>query len=140
MVERRESKNTAPSPGNHGPLTRKVLDYEGLMRRLLPTVKEAKDWSPLAEFVAIEDFQRVGCFLEVQNWTEYAQMLTQWATSTAKFETTLRRVSELPRRVYFEVEERHFRGESVEVVNSMSVFEFDEAAKIRRLAVYLQRR
>jgi hypothetical protein len=40
--------------------------------------------------------------------------------------------------VYFEVEERHFRGGDVNVVNSMTVFEFNENGKIRHLDVYLQ--
>jgi len=44
----------------------------------------------------------------------------------------------LDRLVYFEVEERHFRGDDVNVVNSMTVFEFDDADKICHLDVYLQ--
>jgi hypothetical protein len=40
--------------------------------------------------------------------------------------------------VYFEVEERHHRGSAVTVVNSLSVFEFNEESKISRLDVYLQ--
>ena len=40
--------------------------------------------------------------------------------------------------MYFEIEERHFFGGNAHVVNSMSVFEFDADAKIRRIAVYLQ--
>ena len=77
---------------------------------------------PLADFVAVDEFERVGTFLEVQDWQQYTAMLTQWASATAKFETTVRRVSELPGLVYFEVEERHFRGDDVHVVNSMTVF------------------
>ena len=42
------------------------------------------------------------------------------------------------RLVYFEVEERHFRGGDVNVVNSMTVFDFNEDGKIRHLDVYLQ--
>jgi len=54
------------------------------------------------------------------------------------FETTVRRVSELPELVYFEIEERHFFGGSAHVVNSMTVFEFDADAKICHVDVYLQ--
>jgi hypothetical protein len=50
----------------------------------------------------------------------------------------VRRISELPGLVYYEVEERHFRGDKVNVVNSLTVFEFDEAGKICHLNVYLQ--
>jgi len=119
-------------------LTRTILDYEGTIRRLVPTIEGPADWAPLAEFVAVDEFERVGTFLEVQTWQQYTDMLTQWASATDSFETTVRRVSELDRLVYFEIEERHFRGGHVHVVNSMTVFEFDEGGKIRHLDVYLQ--
>jgi hypothetical protein len=122
----------------NGPLTRTILDYEGTIRRLVPTIKGPADWAPLAEFVAVDEFERVGTFLEVQTWQQYTDMLTQWASATDSFETTVRRVSELDGLVYFEIEERHFRGGHVHVVNSMTVFAFDEGGKIRHLDVYLQ--
>lgn len=123
---------------NAGPLTRKVFQYTQTMQRLVPTVKAPADWAPLAELVAVEEFQRVGTWLEVMDWQQYTEMLTQWASATQKFETKLLRVSELPPLVYFEIEERHLRGDSVNVVNSMTVFEFDEDGKVRHLDVYLQ--
>ena len=122
----------------NGLLTRTVLDYEATIRRLVPTITGPADWAPLAEFVAVDEFERVGTFLEVQTWEEYTDMLTQWASATDSFETTVRRVSELDGLVYFEIEERHFRAGHVHVVNSMTVFEFDEGSKIRHLDVYLQ--
>jgi len=121
-----------------GPLTRKVLDYTQTMKRLVPAITAPADWAPLAEFVAVDEFERVGTFLEVQDWQQYTEMLTQWASATETFETTVRRISELPGLVYFEIEERHFRGGNVNVVNSMTVFEFDEDGRIRHLDVYLQ--
>ena len=122
----------------NGPLTRTILDYEATIRRLVPTIKGPDDWASLTEFVAVDEFERVGTFLEVQTWQQYTDMLTQWASATDSFETTVRRVSELDGLVYFEIEERHFRGGQVHVVNSMTVFEFDEDGKIRHLDVYLQ--
>jgi hypothetical protein len=121
-----------------GPLTRRVLDYTHTMQRLVPTISTPADWTPLGEFVAVDDFERIGTFLEVQDWQQYTEMLTQWASSVDRFETTVRRVAELDRLVYYEVEERHFRGDHVNVVNSMTVFDFDEHDKIRHLDVYLQ--
>jgi hypothetical protein len=121
-----------------GPLTGKVLDYTQTMKRLVPAITAPADWAPLAEFVAVDEFERVGTFLEVQDWQQYTEMLTQWASATETFETTVRRISELPGLVYFEIEERHFRGGNVNVVNSMTVFEFDEDGRIRHLDVYLQ--
>jgi hypothetical protein len=122
----------------NGPLTERIFDYEATIKRLVPTITTPADWAPLAEFVVVDDFERVGTFLEVQDWQQYTDMLTQWASATDSFETTVRRVSELDGLVYFEIEERHFRGGDVHVVNSMTVFEFDEGGKIRRLNVYLQ--
>ena len=80
----------------------------------------------------------MGTFLEVQTWSQYTEMLTQWASAIATFETTVQRISELPGLVYYEVEERHLVGEHVNVVNSLTVFEFDDDGKIRHLDVYLQ--
>ncbi len=121
-----------------GPLTRTVLDYVHAMSCLVPVAKDPSDWAPLAEFVAVDEFERVGTFLEVQDWKQYTEMLTRWASATATFETTVRRVSELPGLVYYEVEERHLRGDDVNVVNSMTAFAFNEDGKICHLDVYLQ--
>jgi len=121
-----------------GPLTRTVLDYVSTMERLVPTVEDPEDWAPLTEFVAVDEFERVGTFLEVQSWSKYTEMLTQWASAIATFETTVQRISELPSLVYYAVEERHLVGDHVNVVNSLTVFEFDDEGKIRHLDVYLQ--
>jgi hypothetical protein len=129
---------TGPSVEHAGPLTRKVLEYTQTMQRLVPGIQSPADWAPLATFVAVDGFERVGTFLEVQDWQQYTEMLTQWASATGSFESTVRRISELDGLVYFEIEERHFRGGSAHVVNSMTVFAFDEHGKIRHLDVYLQ--
>jgi len=122
------------------PLTDRVLEYERTMKHLVPTVRSPSDWGPLAAFIDVENFERVGPFLEHQNWAQYTEMLTQWASSIDSFETTVRRISERAPLVYFEIEERHRRGGAVNVVNSLTVFEFDDHARIRHLAVYLQQR
>ena len=121
-----------------GPLTAKVLEYDQTVKRLVPASKAPSDWAPLAEFVAVDEFERVGTFLEVQDWQQYTEMLTKWALATDSFESTVRRVSELRDLVFFEIEERHFRSGSVNVVNSMTVFGFNDDGRIRHLDVYLQ--
>ena len=121
-----------------GPLTRKVLEYDQTIKRLVAETHDPSDWTALGEFVAVDGFERVGTFLEVQNWNQYTEMLTGWASVTESFETALRRISEIGALVYYEVEERHFRGDRVNIINSMTVFEFDAHDKIRRLNVYLQ--
>jgi hypothetical protein len=121
-----------------GSLTRRVLDYDATLQGLVADSGDAIDWTPLARFVASDDFERVGTFLEVQDWEEYTEMLSRWAAATDGFETSVRRISECGALVYYEIEERHFRGGSVDVINSMTVFEFDGHGTIRRLHVYLQ--
>ena len=121
-----------------GPLTSTVLAYVRTMEEIVPTVAGPEDWAPLAEFVAVDEFERVGTFLEVQDWAQYTGMLTQWASAIATFETTVRRISEVAGLVYYEVEERHHAGDRVAVVNSLTVFAFDDTGQIRHLDVYLQ--
>lgn len=121
-----------------GPLTRAVLDYVETMTRMVRGSEPPTDWTPLGAFVAVDEFERIGTFLEVQDWEQYTQMLTQWGSAIASFETTVRRISEVDRLVYYEVEERHLRGDDVTVINSMTVFAFDDDGKIRHLDVYLQ--
>lgn len=121
-----------------GPLTQKVLDFTRTMERLVPGVKDPAGWAPLADFVATDAFERIGTFLEVHDWQAYTEMLTRWASKIEKFETRVLRIGELRDRVYYEVEEHHYRGDAVHVVNSMTVFAFGDDGRIRHLAVYLQ--
>ena len=121
-----------------GPLTQKVLEYDAAMRALVPSVEGPEDWAPLEAFVAVDDFERVGTFMEVQDWTQYTELLTAWAGSVERFETTVHRITEAAPLVYYEIEERHHRGDSPHVVNSLTVFEFDADGLIRHLDVFLQ--
>lgn len=121
-----------------GPLSRKVMQYQDVMKQLVTTARTLQDWAPLAEFASVDHFEQIGTFLEVHDWQQYTEMLSQWARSIDTFETTVKRISELPELVYFEIEERHFTNQRAHVVNSMTVFEFDPDAKIRHLTVDLQ--
>ena len=123
-------------------LTQQVLDFEATVKRLVKAAKDpgftAAGWAPLAEFVAVREFERVGTWMEVMNWQQYTEFMTQWARSSMGFDTVLRRISELPGLVYLELEERHTRPGGVAVVNSLSVYEFNADGKIKHLDVYLQ--
>jgi hypothetical protein len=125
-----------------GPLSRQVLDFEAVVRRLVKEAKDpgftAADWAPLAEFAAVAEFERVGTWLEVMNWQQYTEFLTQWAKASMGFDTVLRRISELPGLVYLELEERHTGPGGISAVRSLSVYEFNDDGKIRHLDVYLQ--
>ena len=123
-------------------LAQRVLDFEATVKRLVKAAKDpgftAADWAPLAEFVATGEFERVGTWMEVMNWQQYTEFMTQWASSSKGFDTVLRRVSELPGLVYLELEERLSRPGGVAVVNSLSVYVFSAGGKITHLDVYLQ--
>jgi len=123
-------------------LAQRVLDFEATVKRLVKAAKDpgftAAGWAPLAEFVAVREFERVGTWMEVMNWQQYTEFMTQWASSSMGFDTVLRRISELPGLVYLELEERHTRPGGVAVVNSLSVYEFNADGKIKHLDVYLQ--
>jgi hypothetical protein len=121
-----------------GPLTQKVIQYQDTVRQLVPTVKAPEDWAPLGDLIATDHFARIGTFMETQDWPQYAEMLTGWANSVDSFDTTVKRITEAGNLVYFEIEERHYFAGNAHTVNSMTVFEFDDDAKIRRVAVYLQ--
>jgi len=127
--------------GNHTGLSRQVLEYCLLMKRLVDGAKEpgfsAESWSPLAELVAVDEFERVGNFREVMDWRGYVDFLTGWASSS-DWECSFKRITESDDLVYLELEERSRTGGHTSVVNSVSVYEFDSAGRIRHLDIYLQ--
>ncbi len=120
---------------------RTVLEYAVVTKRLADEAKKpgfsVDSWSPLAELVAVNEFERVGPFKEVMKWPEYADFLTNWATSS-EWECSFKRITEAAGLVFLELEERSRIGEFSNVVNSLSVYEFTDAGKIRHLDLYLQ--
>lgn len=121
--------------------SRTVLEYSLLMKRLVDEAKQpgfsAASWAPLAELLAVDEFERVGNFKEVMNWQDYVGFLTNWAVSS-EWECSFKRVTESGGVVFLELEERSKTGEYRSVVNSMSVYEFNAAGKIRHIDIYLQ--
>lgn len=122
----------------HGSLTEKVLAYAETVVKVVPTVEGPDDWAPIAEFIAVDEFERIGPFLDVQNWQQYTEMLSGWASGIDRFESRPRRINEAGNLVYFETEERHHVGDDTRILNSMTVFDFNDAGKIRHLDVFTQ--
>lgn len=118
-----------------------VLRYTQMVKRLADAAKRpgftAEDWAQLAALVDTGDFQRVGNFKEVMNWTEYLGFMTNWAPSS-EWDASFKRVSEVGGVVFLELEERSQVGDFTSVVNSMSVYEFNDDGKIRHIDLYLQ--
>ncbi len=122
-----------------GPLAAKVLDYVDAIVSAVPTARTADDFAAVTEFLDVEAFERVGTFLEVQDWPTYAAFLAGWASSIDTFESHTKRVVEADGLVFYETEERHFHGGTSTVLNSLTIFTFDDAGKIRRLDVFMQK-
>lgn len=122
-------------------LARRVLDYSALMKRMVDEAKKpgfsVDSWGPLAELIDTENFGRVGNFKEVMNWQEYVAFLTGWASSS-EWDCSFKRVTESGNTVFLELEERSRIGDFSNSVNSLSVYEFDDAGKITHIDVYLQ--
>ena len=127
--------------GDYSGLSRAVLEYSRIMKRLVDEAKQpgfsVASWAPLAELVAVDEFERVGNFKEVMNWERYVEFLTKWAMSS-EWECSFKRITEKPGLVLLELEERSKTRAFSSVVNSMSVYEFNEAGKLRHLDIYLQ--
>jgi hypothetical protein len=134
-------REIAEVAGEYGGLSRKVLDYSLIMKRLVDAAKQPgfseQDWAPLAALVAVDEFERIGNFKEVMNWQDYITFLTGWA-KTSEWEGSFKRITEGPSLVLLELEERSKVGEYGNVVNSVSAYGFNTAGKIKHLDIYLQ--
>ena len=124
-----------------GPLTKKVLEFTGLIERTVGTTGDATvteaAWKPLDALVATEAFERIGIWREVMTWQDYVDFLSAFASAKG-FESVARRITETSNMVFYEIEEHHFQDDNVNIVNSMNVFEFDDQGKICHLDVYIQ--
>jgi predicted TIM-barrel enzyme len=124
-------------------LCRKVLEYAEIFNSVVHKAKQpgftVADWAPLAELVAVDEFERVGHMMEVMNWQEYTAFVTQFATALS-WEGTFRRVQERSGVVYLELIERCTIGARVDVANTMTVYQFNAAGKLCHLDVYLQQK
>ena len=135
------SREVSEVLGEYTGLSRKVLEYTLIMKRLVDGAKRpgfsVDSWAPLAAMVAVDEFDRVGNFKEVMNWHDYVTFLTKWAVSS-DWECSFKRITERADVVLLELEERSHVGGHRSVVNSVSVYEFNAAGKLRHLDIYLQ--
>jgi len=119
----------------------KVLQYSLLMGDMVSQVKlpgfSASRWDVFSDLVTTSKFTRVGNFKETMNWQSYTEFLTRWAMSS-EWSCSFKRISEYNGVVFLELEERSRTGDSTSVVNSLTVYEFDNDDRIIHLDVYLQ--
>lgn len=127
--------------GTHSGRPRAVLEYSQFMKRMVNAAKQsgftAEAWQGLERLVDTEKFQRIGNFKEVMDWHQYTEFLTAWAASS-EWDCSFKRITEHGNVVFLELEERSKTGPHESVVNSLSVYEFDDSGKIHHIDVYLQ--
>jgi hypothetical protein len=141
MAQQQVQRNVGDVIGGHTGRARTVLQYSLVIKRLVDEAKKpgfsVDSWGPLAELVAVDEFERVGAFKEVMKWPDYVNFLTDWATSS-EWECSFKRITEIEGLVFLELEERSAVGDFSSVVNSLSVYQFNDVGKITHIDLYLQ--
>ncbi len=122
-------------------LSRRALEYGMCQMRIADRAKgpdySEDEWDALDEFVVMDEFERIGNFKEVMTYKDMKRFLKQWCL-TSHWEGSFKRVHEHDNVVLLELEERNTYDGETTVVNSVSVYEFNEEGKLRHLDVYLQ--
>jgi hypothetical protein len=122
-----------------GPLTKIVYAFVAKQGEVMAKgVKSPMDWEPVAEFVDVDRFKRVGAYLEEFNWPQYREFLAGWAAGGTRFEMTEFQISEVGNAVFQEIEERHHRGDEFIRKNVIAVYRFNDRNKIVHLDIYEQ--
>lgn len=121
-------------------LARKALDYGLFQKRLMDRAKgpgySPDEWEGLRDFVT-DDFERIGNFKEVMTIDAMIAFLSKWCVNS-HWEGSFKRVTEHDNVVLLELEERVTYNGGLNIVNSVSVYEYSTDGKLRHLDVYLQ--
>lgn len=129
-------------PMARGPNSRRALQYSFVMRDIVVKAKQpgftTAGWAQLAELVATDEFVRVGNFRERVNWSQYEGLLTMWAKAT-EWDFIVRRVTEGEGYAILELAENAKYPDREEPYTSVSVYEFNDAGKLRHLEIYLSK-
>jgi hypothetical protein len=133
-----------PNPENYKGLSRLVLQYADNFGRIVEKLKQGSlsetDWASLEEHVDVDNFRRVGIFLtdkvEVTTWQQYKAIIEQYG-SMFSWEATLRRITEVSGLVFLELEERNTIGGVMDVSNTVTIYQFNQADKMIKLDVYV---
>lgn len=136
--------NEMPSSNDYSGLSRKVLQYSEAFTQIVNKAKAGPlsdaDWGPIEQIVDVTEFERMGVFLtpraEIIDWPKYKSYVSQYAAGT-NWEGTLRHITEVPGRVVLELEERNTRGGVTDVSNTVTIYEFTNAGRLRHLDVYV---
>jgi hypothetical protein len=125
------------------PLALKAIEFTETIERIVVSAKDPgfdaeAGWAALEALIDVERFERVGNDKAVMGWAVYRDLLNAWG-GTTDFWKEFRRISEVGDRVFLELTEHNTpKGGKESVVNSMSVYQFDEAGRLIHLDIYLQ--
>lgn len=136
--------NEMPPSSDFTGLSRKVIAYSegfsGVAAKAAAGMLSDADWAEMETLVDVDGFVREGVFVgaeaEVIDWATYRHYVTMYAGHTT-WEGTLRRITEVPGLVFLELEERNTRGGMTHVSNTVTIYEFNDAGKLKRLHVYV---
>ena len=134
--------NEMPDPDSYTGLSRAVLHYGAGFSRICDAAKGGGtiDWSAMETLVDTQGYERIGVFLkpeaEVIDWPTYKSYIGQFA-AMVHWEGTLRHITEQGNRVILELEERNTVHGVRDVSNTVTIYEFTDAGKIRHLDVYV---
>ncbi|MCJ8156571.1 hypothetical protein [Sphingomonas sp. LaA6.9] len=121
--------------------SRKAFEYGMCQMRIAERAKgpdySEDEWNALDEFVDKENFERIGNFKEVMTYDDMKAFLKKWCL-TSHWEGSFKRIHEQDNVVILELEERNTHEGVTTIVNSVSVYEFNDEGKLRHLDVYLQ--
>lgn len=127
---------------SRGRLSAEVINFVNIMKKLVDKGRSPgftrEDWAPLAEYIAKDEFIRVGPFHDALNWDEYEAFLTGWVTTSEGWNPVAKRINEAPGIVYLELDEMVTDGDRTFPFHSLSIYEFNDAGKINRIDVYMQ--
>lgn len=122
-----------------GPLRRIAQAYCKAQAEVLAAgVQSPSDWEPMAQYLAVDEFKRVGAYLEELDYEDYCKFLTGWSSGGTRFEMTEFRSTEVGNTVFQEIEERHYRGDTFIRKNVIAVYRFNAENKIVHLDIYEQ--
>jgi hypothetical protein len=133
-----------PGSKNFTGLSRKVIEYSERFASIVAHIKDPDFpdtlWHSLEELVDVDHFVRQGVFLtatpETINWATYKNYIMQYAGAT-EWEATLRHITEQDNRVILELEERNTRDGFTHIANTVTVYGFNDAGRVRTLEVYV---
>ena len=122
--------------------SRLVLEYSIATKEMNKKCKEPgfkdEEWDVFfSRFFDTENFQRIGHLKEVMDYPTYLKFQTQWAP-ISEWEGSFKRITESDNVVVLELEERATFDGQTNVVNTVSIYEFNETGRVYRLDVYLQ--